>query len=501
MTIKELEARTGMVRANIRYYEEEGLLAPRRLDNGYRDYSEEDVRTLEKIKLLRSLQLDIDTIRQLQRGKLTLEQAMANQLARLEGSQAGLERAAQICRRIQSSGVEYAALEPEPLLRELAAPRSGFADQLPAGKPFSKTVHVPVPEEGTDWARLHPFRRFFARLTDLALYGVAVQAVLLLGLGWNWQRAGNGLTGTDHFYAWCVAGLLPLLLMFLCEPFLLHFWGWTPGKRLFGLKLLWSEKGGRLSLGESFVRTAWVLVSGCGLAIPLVHLWRLVRCWYWCQDGKDCPWDEERQYCYLCREREWSGLWFVLIQGAALAAGVLISLQAWLPPNRGGLSVAEFAENYNFYRRFAGYTIETVPMDERGQWAAILDWDGTTARCVRTVTYHTGADGMVTGVTFTETSLNQGELVDATSLEFYLAALALAGARQEANLFTFRGDRTLLLGPTQRGLLEQDGTWECAGLRGEWRVSHTGYREEQGMLKPVAGEKQVFSRTVTISLK
>ena len=45
MTIKELEARTGMVRANIRYYEEEGLLAPRRLDNGYRDYSEEDVRT------------------------------------------------------------------------------------------------------------------------------------------------------------------------------------------------------------------------------------------------------------------------------------------------------------------------------------------------------------------------------------------------------------------------------------------------------------------------
>ena len=89
MTIKELEARTGMVRANIRYYEEEGLLSPRRLENGYRDYSEEDVRTLEKIKLLRSLQLDIGTIRQLQRGTLTLEQAMFNQLTRLEGDRAG----------------------------------------------------------------------------------------------------------------------------------------------------------------------------------------------------------------------------------------------------------------------------------------------------------------------------------------------------------------------------------------------------------------------------
>ena len=38
MTIKELETRTGMERANIRFYEKEGLLSPKRLDNGYRDY-------------------------------------------------------------------------------------------------------------------------------------------------------------------------------------------------------------------------------------------------------------------------------------------------------------------------------------------------------------------------------------------------------------------------------------------------------------------------------
>ena len=37
MTIKELENRTGMTRANIRFYEGEGLLSPRRLENGYRD--------------------------------------------------------------------------------------------------------------------------------------------------------------------------------------------------------------------------------------------------------------------------------------------------------------------------------------------------------------------------------------------------------------------------------------------------------------------------------
>ena len=68
MTIKELEERTGMTRANIRFYESEGLLSPARRENGYRDYSEEDVKTLEKIHLLRQLHLDIDTIRLVQKG-------------------------------------------------------------------------------------------------------------------------------------------------------------------------------------------------------------------------------------------------------------------------------------------------------------------------------------------------------------------------------------------------------------------------------------------------
>ena len=42
MTIKEMEELAGMPRANIRFYEAEGLLAPARNVNGYRDYSQED---------------------------------------------------------------------------------------------------------------------------------------------------------------------------------------------------------------------------------------------------------------------------------------------------------------------------------------------------------------------------------------------------------------------------------------------------------------------------
>ena len=83
MTIKEMEDRTGMERANIRFYEKEGLLSPSRLANGYRDYSEEDVETLMRIKLLRSLRMPLEDIRALQLSEKTLSDTLRMHLQRL----------------------------------------------------------------------------------------------------------------------------------------------------------------------------------------------------------------------------------------------------------------------------------------------------------------------------------------------------------------------------------------------------------------------------------
>ena len=44
MNIAEAERRTGLSRANIRFYEKEGLLTPTRGENGYRDYTEDNYR-------------------------------------------------------------------------------------------------------------------------------------------------------------------------------------------------------------------------------------------------------------------------------------------------------------------------------------------------------------------------------------------------------------------------------------------------------------------------
>ena len=44
MTIREVEKELGITRANVRFYEKEGLIFPKRNPvNDYRDYSAEDV--------------------------------------------------------------------------------------------------------------------------------------------------------------------------------------------------------------------------------------------------------------------------------------------------------------------------------------------------------------------------------------------------------------------------------------------------------------------------
>lgn len=63
MLIKEVCKITGLTKKAIEYYEEKGLIAPKIEDNGYRNFSEEDVKRLKEISLLRKLGLNIAEIR------------------------------------------------------------------------------------------------------------------------------------------------------------------------------------------------------------------------------------------------------------------------------------------------------------------------------------------------------------------------------------------------------------------------------------------------------
>lgn len=54
MKIGELSRRTGASQRSFRYYEEQGLLTPAPLPNGYRDYDERTVTTVRRIQILLS---------------------------------------------------------------------------------------------------------------------------------------------------------------------------------------------------------------------------------------------------------------------------------------------------------------------------------------------------------------------------------------------------------------------------------------------------------------
>ncbi|MFI9051564.1 MerR family transcriptional regulator [Streptomyces sp. NPDC053427] len=52
MHMKEMVRRTGVHERLLRYYEQQGLLAPQRLPSGYRVYREPDVDTVRRIRCL-----------------------------------------------------------------------------------------------------------------------------------------------------------------------------------------------------------------------------------------------------------------------------------------------------------------------------------------------------------------------------------------------------------------------------------------------------------------
>ena len=60
MKTNEIEIKTGLSKQTILYYEKEGLINPERNENGYRNYSDENLQQLMLIKLLRSMNVSID---------------------------------------------------------------------------------------------------------------------------------------------------------------------------------------------------------------------------------------------------------------------------------------------------------------------------------------------------------------------------------------------------------------------------------------------------------
>ncbi|MBO3680137.1 MerR family transcriptional regulator [Streptomyces sp. NEAU-YJ-81] len=63
MKISELARRAGVTTKAVRYYESLGLITPERLSNGYRNYTEDDVRLVREIRTLHRLGIPVERTR------------------------------------------------------------------------------------------------------------------------------------------------------------------------------------------------------------------------------------------------------------------------------------------------------------------------------------------------------------------------------------------------------------------------------------------------------
>lgn len=120
--INEVEALVGITKKNIRFYEDQGLLAPRRnSENGYRDYGEPEVSALRRIKLMRKLGVSLEEIRQMQAGNLTVADGMRRHLVTLERDRENLEQSIRLCGRLTGCRERLEELDAGAILEEMAA--------------------------------------------------------------------------------------------------------------------------------------------------------------------------------------------------------------------------------------------------------------------------------------------------------------------------------------------------------------------------------------------
>ncbi len=128
MKINEVEALVGITRKNIRFYESEGLLAPRRnSENGYRDYGGAEVSVLLQIKLMRKLGVSLEEIRRMQNGTHTVGDGMRRHLVTLERDRDNLEQAIRLCAGLTDRQERLGDLDAGSILKEMEDMEQGAA--------------------------------------------------------------------------------------------------------------------------------------------------------------------------------------------------------------------------------------------------------------------------------------------------------------------------------------------------------------------------------------
>lgn len=438
MNIKEIEARSGMTRANIRYYEKEWLLKCQRKDNGYRDYTEENLEQLKKIHLLRELGCSLEQIHSLQQNPEYLASFMLQHAKEIENQANRLGNAGTVCEEISSEGVTYRQMNADRYLQRL---EELSKEQRKTDYNMARLSYPAGIREDEEIQKPHPWKRFFARSLDYALYEFILSVI--------WEGLLHQMTADTFLYS-CGRVILVITLTMALEPVLLHFFGTTFGKWILGIHLTDSD-GVHLRYQTARRRTLQVIWRGEAFHIPIADLICCLRSRKkYVEQGKT-DWDIEYDVEYQFRNRKtWicAGAWMAATAVMAFFTLLLDEYQ-YIPPNRGKLTVEKFAENYNWYVKklslvnkttadSSDYLTEQAVYPPREEKTGVIVIELTANGHVKPQFLFETEGDFITAVTYTGThTLKPKEWFSGYYPENIYTFLALAGAQEEISIWNF----------------------------------------------------------------
>ncbi|WP_312651601.1 RDD family protein [Aminipila sp.] len=233
----------------------------------------------------------------------------------------------------------------------------------------------------------YPWRRFFARMLDLSLYGLIWHAFTALVLNWNIQ---------NNFFMSLVNSFVMVGIMLLVEPLLLSKFGATLGKFVFGL-IVRDLDGRRLTYKQGWVRTFGVFRKGMGYNIPLYDLLIMANCYDECKTQKWLTW-EKNSLCTI-KDKKFKRILvgiviFILICGM----NALVIFQADMPLHKGDITPEEYYENCNDIMSQSNEDYGRH-LNEKGKWIQNAKKSDDFLAEVPLPNYQlTVKDGIVTGV-------------------------------------------------------------------------------------------------------
>lgn len=320
----------------------------------------------------------------------------------------------------------------------------------------------------------HPWKRYLARGIDRLLCS------LVITLLWN------GLLGQISFVGAVgklAEGIAALIIMLLAEPLFLMLFATTPGKWIFGISV-YSGSGRKLTYAEGFCRTRTVLIKGMGFGIPVIEYIRLYLSYRACVGSEGLDWDysiygEE----YQIREKSLPAIvipYVCVCLAAAVTTGYVVLTQ-FLPPNRGELSVAEFAENYNYYVKLFGRLGEDnggICLNEDGQFPSLPVSGGSDGVVLNVIhepqlkLKYAGSEEALTAVSFEQNISEEGRgVITGYGKEMRYMILAYAAADRDIQIFR-RNFWELLDSLNYSDIVGKDYTLTVGELRVECNVEY-----------------------------